>query len=227
RGMRTHCRNRATLGLMNYDGAFADVFRLPVDNLWAVPDGVSDEQAVFAEPLAAACEVLEAGVIAPETRAIVLGAGKLGLLVAQVVRLTGADLTVVARRDRPRSLLAQWGIPSATAPDLDPGMADVVIDCTGSAEGFATALDLVRPRGAIILKSTYAGLPEADLTRVAVDELRVIGSRCGPFGAALRLLSDGLVDPRPMIEARYPLADAEQALARAAQPGTLKVLLIP
>jgi len=227
RGMRTHCRNRATLGLMNYDGAFADVFRLPVDNLWAVPDGVSDEQAVFAEPLAAACEVLEAGVIAPETRVIVLGAGKLGLLVAQVVRLTGADLTVVARRDRPRSLLAQWGIPSATAPDLDPGMADVVIDCTGSAEGFATALDLVRPRGAIILKSTYAGLPEADLTRVAVDELRVIGSRCGPFGAALRLLSDGLVDPRPMIEARYPLADAEQALARAAQPGTLKVLLIP
>ena len=227
RGMRTHCRNRAILGLMDYDGAFSDVFRLPVANLWAVPDTVPDDAAVFTEPLAAACEVLEAGVITPESRVVVIGAGKLGLLVAQVVRLTGADLTVVARRERSRALLGEWGIPAADAADLEPGMADVVIDCTGSAEGFASALDLVRPRGAIILKSTYAGLPQADLTRVAVDELRVIGSRCGPFGAALRLLAAGLVDPRPMIEARYPLADAERALAHAAQPGTLKVLLAP
>lgn len=227
RGMRTHCRNRATLGLMNYDGAFADVFRLPVENLWPVPDKIPDEQAVFTEPLAAACEVLEAGVIAPETRVIVIGAGKLGLLVAQVVRLTGADLTVVARRERPRSLLAAWGISIAQVAELEPGRADVVIDCTGSADGFAAALDLVRPRGAIVLKSTYVGLPEADLTRVAVDELRVIGSRCGPFGAALRLLAAGLVDPRSMIDARYPLVEAERAFAQAAQPGALKVLLVP
>jgi len=227
RGMRKHCRHRATLGLMNYDGAFADVFRLPVENLWAVPDSVSDEQAVFTEPLAAACEVLEAGVIAPETRVIVVGAGKLGLLVAQVVRLSGAELTVVARRERSRALLAEWGIPTAQVADLERGMADVVIDCTGSVEGFASSLDLIRPRGAIILKSTYAGLPEADLTRIAVDELRVIGSRCGPFGAALRLLAAGLVDPHPLIDARYPLADAERALAHAGQPGALKVLLVP
>ena len=227
RGARSHCRNRAILGLMNYDGAFSDVFRLPVANLWAVPDAVPDDAAVFTEPLAAACEVLEAGVITPDSRVIVIGAGKLGLLVAQVVRLTGADLTVVARRERPRALLAAWGIPAADVADLEPGMADVVIDCTGSAAGLASALDLVRPRGAIILKSTYAGLPEADLTRIAVEELRVIGSRCGPFGAALRLLASGLVDPRPLIEARYGLADAARALEHAAQPGTLKVLLVP
>ena len=133
RGMRTHCRNRATLGLMNYDGAFADVFRLPVDNLWAVPDGVSDEQAVFAEPLAAACEVLEAGVIAPETRAIVLGAGKLGLLWRSRTSDWGGP-TVVARRDSPASLLAQWGFEARPAPDLDRAWR-LVIDCTGSAEG--------------------------------------------------------------------------------------------
>ena len=227
RGMRSHCRNRAILGLAQYDGAFSDVFRLPVANLWAVPDAVPDDAAVFTEPLAAACEVLEANVITPESRVVIVGAGKLGLLVAQVVRLTGADLTVVARRERPRALLGEWGIPVADAADIAPGIADVVIDCTGNAEGFASALDLVRPRGTIILKSTYADLPQADLTRVAVDELRVIGSRCGPFGAALRLLAAGLVDPRPMIDARYSLADAERALAHAAQPGTLKVLLAP
>ena len=107
RGMRTHCRNRAILGLMDYDGAFSDVFRLPVANLWAVPDTVPDDAAVFTEPLAAACEVLEAGVITPESRVVVIGAGKLGLLVAQVVRLTGADLTVVARRERSRALLGE------------------------------------------------------------------------------------------------------------------------
>lgn len=227
RGMRSHCRNRAILGLAQYDGAFLDVFRLPVANLWAVPDAVPDDAAVFTEPLAAACEVLEANVITPESRVVIVGAGKLGLLVAQAVRLTGADLTVVARRERPRALLNEWGIPVADAADIAPGIADVVIDCTGNAEGFASALDLVRPRGTIILKSTYADLPQADLTRVAVDELRVIGSRCGPFGAALRLLAAGLVDLRPMIDARYSLADAERALAHAAQPGTLKVLLAP
>ena len=227
RGMRSHCRNRAILGLAQYDGAFSDVFRLPVANLWAVPDAVPDDAAVFTEPLAAACEVLEANVITPESRVVIVGAGKLGLLVAQAVRLTGADLTVVARRERPRALLNEWGIPVADAADIAPGIAGVVIDCTGNAEGFASALDLVRPRGTIILKSTYADLPQADLTRVAVDELRVIGSRCGPFGAALRLLAAGLVDLRPMIDARYSLADAERALAHAAQPGTLKVLLAP
>src|SRR5690554_5352437 len=227
RGMRSHCRNRAILGLAQYDGAFSDVFRLPVANLWAVPDAVPDDAAVFTEPLAAACEVLEANVITPESRVVIVGAGKLGLLVAQAVRLTGADLTVVARRERPRALLNEWGIPVADAADIAPGIADVVIDCTGNAEGFASALDLVRPRGTIILKSTYADLPQADLTRVAVDERRVIGSRRGQLGAALRLLAAGLVDPRPMIDARYSLADAERALAHAAQPGTLKVLLAP
>lgn len=227
RGMRTHCRARRVLGLLHYDGAFAEVFRLPVENLWAVPDSVPDDAAVFAEPLAAACQVLETAAIVPDARVVVVGVGKLGMLVAQVIRLSGADLVVVARRERQRTLLAGWGIAAAALDELESGAADVVIDCTGSAAGFAAGLDLVRPRGTIVLKSTYVGLPEADLTRIAVEELRIIGSRCGPFGAALRLLEAGLVDPRPLIEARYPLAEADRALAHAAQPGALKVLLTP
>lgn len=227
RGLPTHCRTRAVLGLMAYDGAFADVFRLPVANLWAVPGSVPDDAAVFVEPLAAACQVLEVAPIAPHERVIVVGAGKLGMLVALVARLTGADLTVVARRERQRALLADWGISAASADMLERGAADMVIDCTGSVEGFAVALDLVRPRGTIVLKSTYAGMSQADLTRIAVEELRVIGSRCGPFGAALRLVEAGLIDPRPLIEARYSLDEAERALAHAAQPGALKVLIEP
>ncbi len=227
RGMRTHCRNRSVLGIQSYDGAFADVFRLPVDNLWAVPDNVPDELAVFTEPLAAACQVLEAVHIEPQARVVVIGAGKLGMLVAQVMRLTAADLVVVVRRERQRELLAGWGISAVALEDLEPGHADVVIDCTGSEPGFSTALDLVRSRGTIVLKSTYHGLATADMTRIAVNELRVIGSRCGPFGAALRLLEAGLVDPAPMIEARYSLDDAGRALEHAAGPGVFKVLLVP
>ena len=227
RGMRTHCRNRSVLGIQSYDGAFADVFRLPVDNLWAVPDSVPDELAVFTEPLAAACQVLEAVHIEPQARVVVIGAGKLGMLVAQVMRLTAADLVVVVRRERQRALLAGWGIGAVALEDLEPGHADVVIDCTGSEQGFSTALDLVRSRGTIVLKSTYHGLATADMTRIAVNELRVIGSRCGPFGAALRLLEAGLVDPAPMIEARYSLDDAGRALEHAAEPGVFKVLLVP
>lgn len=227
RGMRTHCRKRSVLGIQSYDGAFADVFRLPVANLWAVPDSVPDELAVFTEPLAAACQVLEAVHIEPQARVIVIGAGKLGMLVAQVMRLTAADLVVVVRRERQRALLAGWGIGAVALEDLEPGHADVVIDCTGSEQGFSTALDLVRSRGTIVLKSTYHGLATADMTRIAVNELRVIGSRCGPFGAALRLLEAGLVDPAPMIEARYSLDEAGRALEHAARPGVFKVLLVP
>ncbi|NLX10237.1 MAG: alcohol dehydrogenase catalytic domain-containing protein [Chloroflexi bacterium] len=227
RGMPTHCRRRRVLGLIDYCGAFADLFCLPVRNLWAVPDSVPDEAAVFTEPLAAACQILDSAHIRPGDRVILIGAGKLGLLGAQVVRLSGADLVVIARCERPATLLHQWGIRTAERAALENGQADVVIDCTGSADGFAAALDLVRPRGTIVLKSTYAGLPQADLTRIAVNELRVVGSRCGPFGAALRLLESELVDVRSLIEARYPLAEAGQALEYAARPGVLKVLLEP
>jgi threonine dehydrogenase-like Zn-dependent dehydrogenase len=188
---------------------------------------VLDDVAVFSEPLAAACQVPAMAHIQPGARVIVVGAGKLGMLVAQVLHGTGCDLAVVVRRTRQREMLAGWGIASVDYDDLAPGEADVAVDCTGNAEGFAAALDLVRPRGTVVLKSTYTGLLQADLTRIAVEELRVIGSRCGPFDAALRLLASGQVDVTPLIEARYTLEDAVHAFAHAAQPGVFKVLLTP
>ena len=225
RGMTTQCRNRTTVGIHEHDGAFADVIALTAANLHAVPDAVSDDQAVFVEPLAAAVQVLEALHISPRDRVVLIGAGKLGLLTAQVLALTGADLSVVVRRERPRRLLEGWGIRAVTADELPPQRTQVVVDCTGTSEGFALAQSLVEPRGAIVLKSTYTGLPVANLTRVAVDEVRVIGSRCGPFEAALRLLARGNVDVTSLIEARYPIEDGLAAFEHAARPGALKVLL--
>lgn len=227
RGIPSQCRARRVLGILDYDGAFAQLFRLPVRNLWRVPVQVDDEVAVFAEPLAAASQVLEATHIQPIDRVVVVGAGKLGLLVAQVLRLTGCDLAVIVRRERQAALLAGLGIRAVHRDKVGDHMADVVVDCTGNASGFAEALSLVRPRGTIVMKSTYASLPQADLTQVVVNEIRMVGSRCGPFGAALRLMARELVEVRALIETRFELAQAAQAFKLAAQPGVLKVLLHP
>lgn len=233
-GVPSQClNNRRTLGIFDYPGVFADLLRLPIVNLHPVPDNVPDEMAVFTEPLAAAFEVTAQARISPADRVVLIGAGKLGLLVAQVLKLTGCDLVAVARQPRAINLLTQWGIPwvDARQPDwierIGRRSAHVVVECTGNEAGFSQALELVRPRGAIVLKSTYADLPRADLTRVVVDEITLVGSRCGPFAAALRALAARLVDTTPMIEARYPLDEAEQAFEFAAQPGVLKVLLSP
>jgi threonine dehydrogenase-like Zn-dependent dehydrogenase len=163
--------------------------------------------------------------ISPRDRVVVLGAGKLGMLVAQVLKLTGADVVAVVRREKQAKLLDQWRIPAAGLADLEPQRAQVVVDCTGQADGFDASLHLVEARGTIVLKSTYHGLPQANLTQVAVREIRVIGSRCGPFDAALRLLKIGLVDVKSLIEARYNLDDALEAVEHAGQKGALKVLL--
>lgn len=227
RGVPTHCSNRRVLGIADYDGAFADLFRLPVANLHRVPENVADEEAVFAEPLAAACQVLDSAHIRPSERVVLLGAGKLGLLAAQVLGLVGCDLAVVVRHERQARMVAGWGLLPVQRDDLRDGEADVVVDCTGTPEGLRDALRLVRARGTVLLKSTYAGPATVDLAPLVVNEVRVVGSRCGPFGAALRLLERRLVDVLPLIEARYPLAQAQDAFARAAQPGTLKVLLTP
>ena len=232
-GIPSQCRNRSTLGIANYPGTFADKLRLPIRNLYAVPESVPDEAAVFAEPLAAALQVTELTPIRPTDHVIVIGAGKLGLLVAQVLRLTGCDLIVIARQPRPIALLKQWGIryaepdTSGYRPPLGHQQADVIVDCTGSAEGFASALELVRPRGTIVLKSTYAKMPQANLTRVVVDEIKIVGSRCGPFAAALRLMEAQLIDTKSMIEQCYLLDDGVAAFEHAAQRGVLKVLLNP
>lgn len=224
-GYPTQCRNRVTVGIDRHDGAMADRIALSTANLHAVPDAVTDDQAVFVEPLAAALQILECEPVSPHHDVILIGAGKLGMLCAQVLHLTGARVRVVVRRQSQADLLRKWGIEPISYNDLPRKRAHHVVDCTGTAEGFAAALELVRPRGTVHLKSTYVGLPQADLTRVAVDEIRIVGSRCGPFPAALRLLESGRVDVESMIEARYPLDDALAAFEHAARPGTLKVLL--
>ncbi len=221
----SQCRNRVTVGIDRHPGAFADYLALTARNLHRVPDAVSDEEAVFVEPLAAALQVLEAVHISPRDRVVVVGAGKLGLLVAQILKLIGADLTVVVRREKQAALLRRWGIAAAALEELSLNRADVVVDCTGQADGFAAALNLVRSRGTIVLKSTYVGLPTMDMTRIAVDEIRVIGSRCGPFDAALRLLKNHLVDVSRLIEGRYDITQALRAVEHAAEKGALKILL--
>ncbi|NDJ33402.1 MAG: alcohol dehydrogenase catalytic domain-containing protein [Chloroflexi bacterium] len=224
-GIPSQSASRVTLGIDRKDGAFADYLTLPTENLHPVPDPVSDEQAVFVEPLAAGLQTLHMTHISPHERVVLIGAGKLGLLTAQVVALTGCELSVVCRHARQAELVTGWGIDAVGEGDLPPNSADIVIDCTGSQGGFAAALELVKPRGVLHLKSTYAGLPEADLTRLVVDEISVEVSRCGPFPAALRLLARGLIHTDALIDARYPLDEGVTAFEHAQRPGVLKVLL--
>lgn len=233
RGLGKHCRQRTSLGIIGRDGAFADYTLLPVENLHAVPDHVSDEAAVFAEPLAAAYELLEQATIGPGQRVTVLGDGRLGLLCAFVLAQTGCDLTVIGRNPEKLALLAGTGARIVlSSPDtldqLASDPADIVVDATGAREGFFTALRLVRPLGALMLKSTFADRLEAfDLSHLVVDEITIIGSRCGPFAPALAALASGAIDPRPLIHAEYSLDEAAQAIAHAGAKGVLKVLIRP
>lgn len=225
RGDLTHCPNRSTLGIAGRNGTLADLFTLPAHILHPVPAGVSDEQAVFTEPLAAACEIIEQTHIKPTDRVIVLGDGKLGLLVAQVLRLTGCDLTVQGKHPEKLAILSQLGINTRLLDEPIEANADVVIEATGNAAGFAAARLLVRPRGKLVLKSTFHNDVLLNLSMVTVDEITLIGSRCGPFAPALRLLAQKLIDVEPLISAVYPLSNGVAAFDRAAEPGTLKVLV--
>jgi len=224
-GRRTHCEKRTVLGIVARDGAFATHLRLPIGNLHAVPEALDDESAVFTEPLAAALELQEQVRVSPADRVVVIGAGKLGNLVAQTLAVTGCRLRVLGRSPRPLALLAARGIPTAGIDALEPRQADLVVECTGHPDGLELARRAVRPRGTIVLKSTYHGKAEVDLARFVVDEITLVGSRCGPFAPALALLAQRQVDPRPLIEARYPLSDALAAFEHAARPGALKVLV--
>lgn len=217
---------RNTLGIDRRDGAFADYTVLPIVNLHRVPDNVSDDEAVFVEPLAAACQILEQVHIKPTDRVAVLGDGKLGLLCAQVIA-AGAPcaLTVIGKHDNKLAIARERGAHTLHAREAPSRAFDIVVECTGSPDGFAHAQQLLRPRGTLVLKSTYHGLPQVNLTMIVVDEITIVGSRCGPFAAALRLLAQRRVDVRPLIHARYPLAQGARALEHAQQPGVLKVLL--
>ena len=216
-----HCPTRTVLGILGQDGAFATHLVAPEANLFAVPDGVDDDAAVFTEPLAAAFEILEQLTLEKTTRVLVLGDGKLGLLCAMALATTGCALTLVGHH--PNKLARARGIATATEiPELG---YDVVVEATGSRAGLADALRVVRPRGTVVLKSTFAGTPEVDTNRIVVDEIRLLGSRCGPFDRALEALAAGAVDPRTLVDARYGLEDGVQAMTHAATRGTLKVLL--
>jgi threonine dehydrogenase-like Zn-dependent dehydrogenase len=205
----------------------AESFCLQASNLHLVPEAIPDEAAVFIEPLAAACEILQQVHVRPTERVVVLGDGKLGLLVAQVLALTGCDLRVVGRHAEKLAIPARRGIATQLGDEEPAGSADLVIECTGRAEGFQAARRMLRPQGTLVLKSTYHGLVQADLTGVVVDEVQIVGSRCGPFPAALRLLAQDLVDVTSLIEAEYPLDQALAAFEHAGRRGALKVLVRP
>ena len=222
---RTHCERRTVLGIVGRDGAFAEALILPAENLHAVPDGVPDEVAVFTEPLAAALEIQEQITLEPGVRVVVVGDGKLGQLIGRSLALTGCELTVVGRHEAKLGLLAACGIATARPGGIADGCFDVAVECTGNHEGFALARRALRPRGTLVMKSTYAGKLSVDASSLVVDEITLVGSRCGPFAPALKLLAERTIDPRPLIASRYPLRDALTAFEHAGKSGVLKVLL--
>jgi threonine dehydrogenase-like Zn-dependent dehydrogenase len=231
-GRETHCENRTVLGIVGRHGAFAEYLTLPARNLHPVPDTISSDAATFTEPLAAALEIQQQVPVRPDDRVLVVGDGKLGQLVAQTLSLVGCDLLVLGRHERKLGLLQAEGIRTELASavaaggeELEDGSFDVAVECTGNAEGFAVARRALRPRGVLVMKSTYAGRLTLDASALVVDELTLVGSRCGPFGPALRLLAEGLIEVKPLISASFPLGAAREALEHAARPGTLKVLL--
>ena len=227
-GRSNHCARRSVLGIVGRNGAFAERLALPAENLHRVPDGIPDEAAVFAEPLAAALRIGEQVALQPGERALVLGDGKLGLLVAATLTLAGAAVTISGRHPAKLAFASALGAdalpPGAALPD---GAFDLAVECTGSPEGFLAARRALRPAGTLVLKSTYAGPLTLDAAPLVVDEIRVVGSRCGPFRPALQILSEGRVPVERLISARLPLSRALEAFEDAARPGVLKVLVDP
>lgn len=221
----THCEQRTVLGIVDRNGAMAEYLTLPVANLHPVPDNVTTDAATFTEPLAAALEIQEQVKITPDDRVLVIGDGKLGQLVAQTLALTGCDLLVVGRHGDKLAKLECRGIKVGFADRVTAKSFDLAVECTGNPEGFNLALSGLRPRGTLVLKSTYAGKLTLDASAIVVDEITVVGSRCGPFAKALELLQSDRVDVINLIETCYPLEDGLAAFDRAQKKGVLKVLL--
>ncbi len=230
RGDPRHCPNRTVLGIVGRDGAHAEFLQLPSQNLIEVPAEVSDDQAVFAEPLAAAYGITEQVEISPETRVAVIGDGKLGLLCTMSIALRSKNVTIIGKHAAKIAIAEKSGADGVLASHVTPSMSrrfDVVVEASGSESGFASALDLVRPRGKIVLKSTFHGTPAWAASRVVVDEITIVGSRCGRFAPALDLLQSGAVNVDDLIDGEMPLSKAVDAMSRAAKKGVLKILLVP
>ncbi|MBJ7900708.1 MAG: alcohol dehydrogenase catalytic domain-containing protein [Cyanobacteria bacterium RI_101] len=224
-GLSNHCERRTVLGIVNRNGAFGEYLTLPAANLHLVPDSVSAEAATFTEPLAAALQIQTQVNITPQTRVLVAGDGKLGQLIAQTLALTGCELWVVGRHPAKLARLADFGIATALVQESALGGFDVAVECTGNPEGLALALDCLRPRGTLVLKSTYAGRVSLNMAPIVVNEITLVGSRCGPFAPALRLLETGKIRTEDLVEAVYPLEAGLEAFAQAQKRGALKILL--
>lgn len=225
RGLTRHCPLRRVLGILNKDGAFAEFLTLPLVNLHRVPDTLSDRSACFIEPVAACLQILEQVAVQPHDRIAVLGDGKLGQLAALVLTRRGASPLLVGKHDAKLARARHMGLRTAKASELAHKSYDVVIEATGSPSGMQLAVELTRPCGTLVLKSTYHGPLTFDAAPLVIDEIRVVGSRCGPFTPSLALLGSADLVPDALIDAVFPLSEAERAFARASEHGVLKVLL--
>jgi len=224
-GLDRHCPNRDVLGIQNYNGAFAEFLIIPEKNLFFIPDSISDEEAVFIEPLAAACEILEQIQIQPQFHVAVFGDGKLGLLIAQVLQISGCKLTVIGRHPDKLNFVRRLGVDTLLESQISDQRFDVVVDATGSADGFHQALQCVKPRGIFVLKSTTQESIQFNPAKLVIDEIQLVGSRCGPFRPAIQLLVEKKVDVKPLISGIYPLNAWETAFQVAESRESLKILL--
>jgi threonine dehydrogenase-like Zn-dependent dehydrogenase len=220
-----HCSQRSVLGILGKDGAFAEYVTLPERNLHRVPDDVDDATACFVEPVAACYEILEQVRVQASDRVAVLGDGKLGQLTARVLQQHGAAPTLVGKHASKLARAAAVGVRTALAEQLTPRSFDIVIEATGSPSGMELALRSLRPRGTLVLKSTYHGKLSLDAAVIVIDEITLVGSRCGPFEPAISALSSQSISTAALVDAVFPLAAAPDALRRAAEPGVMKVLL--
>jgi len=228
RGLGRHCPHRTVLGIVKHPGAFREYLTLPIRNLRAVPEAISNEQAVFIEPVAAACEILDQVRVTAETRVAVLGDGKLGLLIAQVLAARGARVHLLGRHKEKMKLVERALITTELRGETEPGPGwPLVVDASGSADGLRAAIAMCEPRGTVVMKSTVHGLVKLDTAPAIVNEITLIGSRCGRFEPAIRLLASGKVRVDGMISERFPLDRAAEAFACASTKGVLKVLLSP
>ncbi len=228
RGDLTHCSHRTVMGIRHRDGAFAEYLTLPIANLHPVPEDLEDRIALFTEPLAAALAILQQLHIRPTDRVVVIGDGKLGILVAQVLALNGCDLAVIGHHPHKWGVLTEKKIPVFLESDNPiAGQSDLIVECSGNPTGLALATRLVRPRGRIILKSSFSTPPAMDHTFLTINEITLTGSRCGPFAPALRVLHQGLIAVAPLIDTIYPLSEGIAAITRASEKGALKVLIQP
>jgi threonine dehydrogenase-like Zn-dependent dehydrogenase len=227
KGLPEHCLRRTVLGILGKQGAMAEFLALPEKNLHEIPDEITDAEAVFIEPLAAALEIVEQVEIQPDDRVLVLGDGKLGLLVAQVMKLKAEDVACLGKYERKLKILAEKGIATRFLGESLHEPYDLIVEATGRAAGISLALDNIRPRGKIVLKSTFHGEARLNVSKIVVDEISLVGSRCGPFSEALKVLEAKKVEVNDLVDGDFPLSRALEAFVEARKPGGIKILISP